>query len=105
VDYGIVLPENFDASVTAGQHVEIMAYVWGESLAKHRIIAQVTLQDLVRELSGREVPVDININTWGWGRIPERPLLPLMVLMAVFVGYVPLATSLVTEKQKRTLEA
>jgi len=108
VDFGVVLPEDFDRSVTAGQHVEITAYVWSESLAKHRVIAQVTLLDLVRELSGREAPVDISINTLGdevsvpWG---DR-LVPLLVLMAVFVGgmFLP-ATSLVTEKQKQTLEA
>jgi ABC-2 type transport system permease protein len=108
VDFGIVLPDDFDSSVTAGQHVEITAYVWGESLAKHRIIARVTLQDLVRELSGQEAPVDVSINTLGDEvSIPwSDRLLPLLVLMAVFVGgmFLP-ATSMVTEKQKRTLEA
>ena len=108
VDFGIVLPEDFDSLVTPGQHVEITAYVWGESLAKHRVIAQVTLLDLVRELSGREAPVEITMNPLGdEASIPwSDRLLPLLVLMAVFVGgmFLP-ATSLVTEKQKRTLEA
>jgi len=108
VDFGIVLPEDFDRSITDGQHVEITAYVWGESLAKHRIVAQVTLQDLARELSGQEAPVSINISTLGDEvSIPWNDrLLPFLVLMAVFVGgmFLP-ATSLVTEKQKRTLEA
>jgi len=108
VDFGIVLPEDFDSLVAEGQHVEVTAYVWGESLAKHRIVAQVTLQDLVRELSGQEAPVDVSINTLGDEvSIPwSDRLLPLLVLMAVFVGgmFLP-ATSLVTEKQKRTLEA
>ncbi len=108
VDFGIVLPEGFDSSVKAGQHVEVTAYVWGESLAKHRVIAQVTLLDLVRELSDREAPVDITINNLGdEASIPwSDRLLPLLVLMAVFVGgmFLP-ATSLVTEKQKRTMEA
>ncbi len=108
VDFGIVLPEDFDSLVTGGQPVEITAYVWGESLAKHRVIAQATLLDLVRELSGREAPVDVTINTLGdEASIPwSDRLLPFLVLMAVFVGgmFLP-ATSLVTEKQKRTLEA
>jgi ABC-2 type transport system permease protein len=108
VDFGVVLPEDFDSLVMEGQPVEITAYIWGESLAKHRVIAQVTLLDLVRDLSGREAPVDIVMNPVG-----DKPgvpwsdrLLPLLVLMAVFVGgmFLP-ATSLVTEKQKRTLEA
>jgi ABC-2 type transport system permease protein len=108
VDYGLVLPEGFDALVTAGQPVEITAYIWGESLAKQRLIAQATLMDLVRELSGREAPVEVTINTLGEeAGIPwSDRLLPLMVLMAVFIGgmFLP-ATSLVTEKQHRTLEA
>jgi ABC-2 type transport system permease protein len=108
VDYGIVLPEDFDSLVTARQPVEITAYIWGESLAKHRLIAQATLLDLVRDLSGREAPVDVTINTLGEeAGIPwSDRLLPLMVLMAVFIGgmFLP-ATSLVTEKLHRTLEA
>jgi len=108
LDFGVVLPDDFDTLVTQGQHVEVTAYVWGESLAKHRIIAQVTLLDLVRELSDREAPVDISIKPLGdEASIPwSDRLLPLLVLMAVFVGgmFLP-ATSMVTEKQKRTLEA
>ncbi|MBN2098544.1 MAG: ABC transporter permease [Dehalococcoidia bacterium] len=108
VDFGIVLPEDFDSLVQQGQAVEITAYVWGESLAKHRVIAQVTLLDLVRGLSGREAPVEVTITTLGEeAGVPwSDRLLPLIVLMAVFIGgmFLP-ATSLVTEKQKRTLEA
>ncbi len=108
MDYGIVLPEGFDALVTSGQPVEITAYVWGESLAKQRLVAQATLMDLVRKLSGREAAVDVVINTVGeQASVPwSDRLLPLMVLMAVFIGgmFLP-ATSLVTEKQHRTLEA
>lgn len=108
VDYGIVLPEGFDALVTAGQPVEVTAYIWGESLAKQRVIAQATLMDLVRELSGREAPVEVTINTIGEETsVPwSDRLLPLVVLMAVFIGgmFLP-ATSLVTEKQHHTLEA
>jgi len=108
VDFGVVLPDDFDSLVTQGQHVEITAYVWGESLAKHRVIAQVTLLDLVRELSDRKAPVDIVTNPLGdEASIPwSDRLLPLMVLMAVFIGgmFLP-ATSMVTEKQHRTLEA
>ncbi|MDM7999216.1 MAG: ABC transporter permease [Dehalococcoidia bacterium] len=108
VDYGIVLPQDFDSLVKEGQHVEVTAFVWGESLAKHRVVAQVTLLDLIRQLSGREAPVDVTITPLGNKvSIPwSDRLLPLLVLMAVFVGgmFLP-ATSLVTERQKRTLDA
>ncbi len=108
VDMGIVLPDGFDATVTRGETVTIEAYIWGESLAKNRTILPVTLADLVRELGGQEVPVEIESVTLGdevsvpWS---DR-LLPFLVLMAVFFGglMVP-ATSLINEKEKNTLEA
>ncbi len=88
--------------------MEIEAYIWGESLAKNRTILPVTLADLIRELGGQEVPVEIESITLGdeisipWG---DR-LLPIVVLMAVFLGGLMLpATSLINEKEKKTLEA
>jgi ABC-2 type transport system permease protein len=108
VDFGIVLPDDFDSLIAEGQQVEITAYVWGESLAKQRVIAQVTLLDLARDLTDQGPPVDVEITPLGEeASIPwSDRLLPLLVLMAVFVGgmFLP-ATSLVTEKQKRTLDA
>jgi len=59
VDVGIVLPENLDDSVKRGESAEIKAYIWGESLAKDRTIVGVTIANLVRELGGQEVPIEI----------------------------------------------
>lgn len=108
VDMGIVLPDNFDDAVTQGEAVVIKGYIWGESLAKNRIILPVTIADLVRELAGPEVPVDIESVTLGeeastpWN---ER-LLPFLVLMGVFFSGLMLpSTSLIEEKQRKTLEA
>ncbi|MFC2070514.1 ABC transporter permease [Chloroflexota bacterium] len=108
VDMGIVLPDGFDSAVQQGQKTELSAYVWGESLAKDRVILSVTIADLLRELAGQEVPVEIESITLGdeviipWS---DR-LLPLIVLMAVFIGgiFVP-ATSVINEKEKKTLNA
>jgi len=108
VDMGIVLPDGFDNAVIRGETVTIEAYIWGESLAKHRTILPVTIADQVRQVGGQEVPVEIESVTLGdevsipWG---DR-LLPFLVLMAVFLGglMVP-ATSLINEKEKKTLEA
>jgi len=108
VDMGIVLPEDFDSSVMQGADMKVMAYVWGESLAKNRTILGVTVVNLIRGLTGQEALVEIEAITLGdevsipWS---ER-LLPLIVLMAVFVGglFLP-ATSVINEKEKRTLEA
>lgn len=108
VDVGIVLPAGFDSAVIRGEEAELTAYIWGESLAKNRTILGVTIANLLRELAGQETPVEIESITLGdevstpWN---DR-LLPLIVLMAVFVGgiFVP-ATSVINEKEKKTLEA
>jgi ABC-2 type transport system permease protein len=108
VDMGIVLPEGFDNTVSRGEKVEIEAYIWGESLAKNRTILPVTIANLVRDLGGQEVPVEIESVTLGDEvSIPwSDRLLPFIVLAAVFLGGLMLpATSLINEKQKNTLEA
>jgi ABC-2 type transport system permease protein len=108
VDMGIVLPDGFDSAIIQGEEIEITAYVWGESLAKNRTILGVTVADLIRELAGQEAPVEVESITLGdevsvpWN---DR-LLPLIVLMAVFLAGVFLpATSVINEKEKKTLEA
>lgn len=108
VDMGIVLPQNFDDAVSRGETVVVEAYIWGESLAKTRIILPTTISDLVRELAGQEVPIEIVSITLGdevsapWS---ER-LIPFLVLMGVFFGGLMLpSTSIIEEKQKNTLEA
>jgi len=107
-DMGIVLPPEFDEAVSRGEPVTIEAYVWGQSLAKNRSILAATLAGLVRDLAGQEVPVEIQSVTLG----EETPvpwsdrLLPLVVLMAVFLGGLMLpATSVIEEKQTGTLQA
>ena len=108
VDVGIVLPRDFDSSVRQGAETEIMAYVWGESLAKNRTILGVTIVNLIRELAGQEAPVEIEAITLGDEvSIPwSDRMLPLIVLMAVFLGglFLP-ATSVINEKEKKTLGA
>lgn len=108
VDIGIILPDNFDNAILQGEAVTIDSYVWGESLAKNRIIIPITISDLARELAGQEVPVEIESVTLGeeasapWS---ER-LLPFLVLIGIFLSGLMLpATSLIEEKQKRTLSA
>lgn len=108
VDMGIVLPEGFDDAVSAGEPTEITAYVWGESLAKNRIVLVVTISDLTRELSGQQTPIEIESVTLGdETNIPwSDRLLPLIVLMAVFFAGMTLpATSIITERQEGTLQA
>jgi len=108
VDVGMVLPAGFDSSVMQGEETELTTYIWGESLAKNRTILGATITNLVRELAGQEAPVEIEVITLGDEvSIPWNDrLLPLLVLMAVFLGglFLP-ATSVINEKEKKTLEA
>ncbi len=107
VDIGIVLPENFDNTIATG-NVKLKAYVWGEALAKNRMIIPVAISDAVREIEGSVLPV--NIETVALGSVSSLPwndrLLPLVILMAVFFGGLMIpASSLINEKNRHTLEA
>jgi ABC-2 type transport system permease protein len=108
VDMGLVLPSDFDRLMQQGDLATLDVYVWGESLLKNRLLLGSTIAVLIREVEGQEVPVEIVATTVGEGEsIPwEQRILPVIVLMAVLMGgsLVP-ATSLVEEKQKRTLTA
>ncbi len=108
VDLGIVLPQDLDESIMQGSQVKVTAYVWGQSLAKERIVLRATFANLARGLAGQEALVEIESATLGGeGSIPWNDrLLPFIVLMAVFIGGVFLpAISLIDEKQKKTLRA
>ena len=108
VDVGMVLPPGFDNLVTQGEKADLLAYIWGESLLKNRAILGTTIAFLIREVAGQESPVEIVTTTLGDVQtIPwQDRLLPFVVLLAIIIGgsMVP-ATSLVDEKQKRTLTA
>jgi ABC-2 type transport system permease protein len=107
VDMGIVLPADFDTRLEANS-VAFKVYIWGESQAKSREVISLALNDAVREMIGSVLPV--NIESLPLGDKSSLPwsdrLLPLTVLMAVFFGGMMLpASSLIHEKQRRTLEA
>jgi ABC-2 type transport system permease protein len=108
VDAGVILPQDFDRLVKAGEKASLTAYVWGESLLKNRAFVVVTMTYLLRTLTGSEAPLEVVTALVGDGEsIPwQQRLLPFIVLMATLLGgsMVP-STSLVEEKQKRTLKA
>ena len=58
VDMGLVVPADFDSTITGGQEIGLTVYVWGESLAKNRTILGITLVDLIREMAGHESPIE-----------------------------------------------
>jgi ABC-2 type transport system permease protein len=108
VDAGIVLPAGFDDAVRRSERAGITVYIWGESMAKNRTIIGATVANLIRDLVGQEAPVEIESITLGNEvSIPwSDRVLPLIVLMTVFIGGLLLpASSLVNEKEKKTLQA
>ena len=102
VDIGIVIPPDFDDSVSEGEKTEIKAFIWGESTAKNRSIIGVTVANIVRQLAGQESPVEIDTITLGdEASIPWNDR-----LMAIFLGGIMLpSTSITIEKEKRTIRA
>jgi ABC-2 type transport system permease protein len=108
IDMGVVLPPDFDSSVSAGIPIEITALVWGESLANHRLVLGSLISGLTRDIAGQQAPLDLKVTTLGDAEsVPwEDRLLPFIVLMSVVFGGILLpASSLVTEKQDGTLTA
>jgi ABC-2 type transport system permease protein len=108
VDGGIVIPEDFDDTVLQQDRIEIPIYIWGESLAKDRAILTATVADLVREVAGRKVQVNVDVVAVGdmeeisWS---DR-LFPLIVLVTVFLaGFLLTGASLLDEKEKKTIDA
>lgn len=108
VDMGMILPAGFDKQLRSGEETDVTIYVYGESLLKDRAFLATAIASQLRTLTGEESPVEIVTETLGDGAsVPwEERLLPFLVMMAVLLGgsMVP-ATSLVQEKQDRTITA
>lgn len=107
-DIGLALPADFDAGLEGGEATTLTAYIWGESLLKNRAILVSAMSDWIRAIAGQESPVELTTVTIGEGEsIPwDKRLMPFVIIMSIMMGgmMVP-ATSLVEEKQKRTLTA
>jgi len=108
LDVGMVVPSGFDDTLILAEEAEISVYVRGESLLKNLTIIEISIIQLIRDMTGEQTPVTIaSITLGGEESIPwvER-LLPFVVMIAVFLGGLMIpATSLITEKEKHTLNA
>ena len=107
-DIGVIFPADLDTAILDGTPTDLTGYVWGEGLAKNQVTIGVALTDAFRQLAGLETPVTFNTVTLGGeAAIPWNDrLLPLIVLMAVFLGGLMIpATSVIVEKTQRTLNA
>ena len=108
VDMGVVLPAGFDEALRSGERARLEALVWGESLAKNRLIVGAALAKAARQLAGEGARVQLE--TVSLGEAANVPwtdrLFPFIILITVFLGgiFMP-ATSLINEKEKKTLQA
>jgi len=108
VDMGLTLPVGFDTLIQTSEMAQVDVFVYGQSLLKSRVVIAGLLGNAIATISGRDIPVSVDTvplgetNNHAWY---ER-MVPLLVLMAVVLGgsIVP-ASSLVEEKQNRTLGA
>lgn len=108
VDMGLILPAGFDEQLRGNAGTSVTVYVYGESLLKDRAFLATAIASKLRAITGEASPVAIVTETLGNGTsIPwEDRLLPLVVMMAVIFGGIMVpATSLVQEKQDRTITA
>ncbi len=108
LDLGIILAPGFDAALQAGDTAEMQLYLWGESLLKHRTLLQVTLSREVIALAGHASPVRTVVTLLGdEAAVPwdVRLFPPVMAMTIILGGTMIPATSIVDEKQKRTLTA
>ncbi len=105
---GIVLQEDFDSRIKNNDPLGLKVYIWGECLLKDRVVIGAAVLHQIRSISGKNAPVKIVPVTLGAENAAswKDRLVPLIVLMAIFIsGFAVPATSLVDEKEKRTIGA
>jgi ABC-2 type transport system permease protein len=107
-DAGLYLPAGTDEALASGQASELELLVSGQSLASTRLVIGVTTLDELRAVAGTGPPVEVVVTTVGdqdWVPVEDR-MLPLIVMYAVVIAGVFLpASSMVEERERRTLDA
>ncbi|HSM56977.1 MAG TPA: ABC transporter permease [Candidatus Sulfomarinibacteraceae bacterium] len=108
VEVGLSLPSNFDQALQSGDELNFTAYRWGEAGVRNLLLLESAVGRTVVEALGVDLPVRVNAEQLGSADTAtwSQRLLPLILLMAIMLGglLIP-ASSLVEEKQKRTLVA
>lgn len=108
VEVGLSLPPGFEEALQGEEEIVFTAYRWGEAGVRSLLLLQSAVGRAVVDELGVDLPVSVaaeqlgraDTSTWG------QRLLPLILLMAIMLGglLIP-ASSLIEEKQKRTLVA
>ena len=105
---GIVFPARFDAAVRGGAETDLTIMRWGEAGFRELLIIEAAIVDVFGDLVELEKPITIDsvqlgaADTKTWA---DR-FLPFLVIYSLMLGGIMVpASSLVEEKQKRTLSA
>ena len=108
VQMGLIVPAGFDEAVRDGLDTDLTLYFWGEAQITDQALLVTSLARNVVVIGERDVPVTVEAVPLGTGELESwaERLLPLLILMAIVLGgtLIP-ASSLVDEKQRRTLHA
>lgn len=107
-DAGLILPAGFDEAVREGEKPPLQFFISGESLASNRIILSANTIGLIRIVEGASTAVDVEVVELGEGEALDvsQRLVPMVVIFALLIAGVLLTgTSLVEEKERRTLSA
>ena len=108
VTVGLSLPADFDTALSNDAQPQMTVLIWSEGVTKNITVINSAIDQAQAQITGVESPVAIeaislgDADTTSW---TER-LLPMIVMMTIILGGVLVpASSLVDEKQKRTLNA
>ena len=108
VEFGLSLPAGFDEAMANGSEVAFTSYRWGEAGVNSLLLLETAIGRAIVDGTGVEFPVSVNSEQLGSADTAtwSQRLLPLILLMSVMMGglLIP-ASSLIEEKQKRTLSA
>ncbi len=105
---GLIFGKGFDAALKSGDSTDLTTLVWGAVPARSTLIIESAVVKAAGQVAGIKAPVSLNITQLGDPQTVSvaNRLLPFLILIAIFMGgtLVP-ASSLIDEKQKRTLNA
>lgn len=108
LDAGLVLKKGFDKELRSGEKPRLQFYMGGETRASDRVILSVATLELVRDVEGKVVPVEVKIKEpvgTEYYSISKR-LIPFLVFFAVLLSGIFLTGfSMEQEKERRTLYA
>lgn len=107
-DIGVIFPDDLEEKLADKEKVILEIYIKGDSLARDRTIAGVSIIEALRKLSPESPKVEFEEICLGEERALTilELLLPLIVLITVLSGaFILPASILVREKEKKTLGA